>query len=383
MLNVTDKKHIDALVARHEIREAELKEIGDEIRKSARTAAVAFIDLSDSTALKEMNVPETWLGYVYRFIRCVEKLVVQFNGTVVKRIGDEVLATFESVQQCEEFLTAIESDEVLRKYEFKAAVDFGEVFFLKFQEHLEDDPYGPSVDRCARIAKLAKTSTVLASAPYRDQLGDSNNSYIRVGPIRLAGITRPQEVYVRRPPVIEDLDGYLSQLLSALNHRSMNRPHYHSVARAFSREYFEIKSFDRGCPFLLRELLNVPKLPLSMIDFLATLTKLEHEDDSLDYIGYFVEWEGQYSTSDANILGDCLTVFVKTGQDAFRDTVVLRMPLVMTDVIRSIVKGTFIRFRGIIVGVDLVVPMLDYVDIEIPTGHVESTPTPTKRKRLW
>jgi hypothetical protein len=50
---MADKKHIDDLVARREIREVELREIGNEIRKSARTAGVAFIDLSDSTALKE------------------------------------------------------------------------------------------------------------------------------------------------------------------------------------------------------------------------------------------------------------------------------------------------------------------------------------------
>jgi class 3 adenylate cyclase len=71
-----------------------LREIGNEIRKSVRTAAVAFIDLSDSTALKELTEAEIWLGNVYRFIRSVESCVRQFDGAVVKRIGDEILATF-------------------------------------------------------------------------------------------------------------------------------------------------------------------------------------------------------------------------------------------------------------------------------------------------
>jgi class 3 adenylate cyclase len=65
--------------------------------------------------------------------------VRQFDGAVVKRIGDEVLATFESVLRCEQFLDALQKDEVLRNYNFKAAADYGEVFFLKFLEHLEDD----------------------------------------------------------------------------------------------------------------------------------------------------------------------------------------------------------------------------------------------------
>lgn len=80
-----------------------MREIGTEIRKSAGTAAVAFIDLSDSTALKESTEPEIWLGNVYRFIRSVESCVREFNGTVVKRIGDEVLATFESVSRASSF----------------------------------------------------------------------------------------------------------------------------------------------------------------------------------------------------------------------------------------------------------------------------------------
>ncbi|MEP6911961.1 MAG: adenylate/guanylate cyclase domain-containing protein [bacterium] len=85
-----DKKHIDDLITRRETHEADLNQIGEEIRKSARKAAVAFIDLSDSTALKESSQPEVWLGYVYKFIRTIERLVRQFGGTVVKRIGDEV-----------------------------------------------------------------------------------------------------------------------------------------------------------------------------------------------------------------------------------------------------------------------------------------------------
>src|SRR5688572_12591980 len=91
---MSNKKHIDDLIALREVHEAELREIGIEIRKSARTAAVSFIDLSDSTKLKQLTEPETWLGYVYRFIRAIERVVQRFAGTVVKRIGDEILATF-------------------------------------------------------------------------------------------------------------------------------------------------------------------------------------------------------------------------------------------------------------------------------------------------
>jgi len=363
---MADKKHIDDLVARREIREAELKEIGNEIRKSARTAAVVFIDLSDSTALKESTEPEIWLGNVYRFIRSVENCVRQFDGAVVKRIGDEVLATFESVLQCEQFLDALQKDEVLRNYRFKAAADYGEVFFLKFLEHLEDDPYGPPVDRCARISKLATAGVIVCGRQYQKELGERADHYIRFGPFKLPGIAEPQEVYVRRQKRVDNSEAYLKPLLDALNDPFMDRPHYHSVARRFSAKDFDAKDSDKSRPFLLRELLNVPKLPLGITKFFETLKELKYKDEASNYVGYLVEWEGVFRSAEFN--SGILRVLVGEPGDMTYGLVMLNMPLVMTDLMRRIDKGSYIRFRGIIIEIlcgDT--PILDYVDIDIST----------------
>lgn len=363
---MTDKKHIDDLVARREIREAELREIGNEIRKSARAAAVAFIDLSDSTALKESTEPEIWLGNVYRFIRSVENCVRQFDGAVVKRIGDEVLATFESVSQCEQFLDALKKDEVLRSYSFKAAADYGEVFFLKFLENLEDDPYGSPVDRCARIAKLAKAGVTICSGRYQEELGERADHYIRFGPFKLAGIAEPQEVYVRRQKRVDNSEAYLKPLLDALNDPSIVRPHYHSVARRFSLKDFDERARDKGRPFLLRELFNVPKLPLSLTSFLETLKELKYKDEASNYVGYLVEWEGVFRSAEFN--SERVQVLVGEPGDRTYGLVMLNMPLVMTDLMRRIDKGSYIKFRGIIIEIlSGDTPILDYVDIDIST----------------
>jgi class 3 adenylate cyclase len=359
---MADKKHIDDLVARREIREAELREIGNEIRKSGRAAAVAFIDLSDSTALKESSEPEIWLGNVYRFIRSVENCVRQFDGAVVKRIGDEVLATFESVSQCEQFLDALQKDEVLRSYSFKAAADYGEVFFLKFLEHLEDDPYGSPVDRCARIAKLARAGVIVCSGRYQEELGERANHYIRFGPFKLPGIAEPQEVYVRRQERVDNSEAYLKPLLDALNDPSMDRPHYHSVARQFSAKDFDVTERAGGRPFLLRELLNVPKLSLCLTKFLETLKELDYKDEASNYVGYLVEWEGVFHS--AKLWFGELTVTVRPARDS-SDLVMLQMPLVMTDLMRRIQEGSEIRFRGVIIKILMGdTPVLDYVDID-------------------
>ena len=80
------KKHIDDLVVRRERSEAELKEIGNQIRTSARTAAVVFIDLKDSTALKESTDAEIGLASIYCFLQTLDQKVRHFGGTLVDRI---------------------------------------------------------------------------------------------------------------------------------------------------------------------------------------------------------------------------------------------------------------------------------------------------------
>lgn len=365
---MNDKKHIDDLITRRETHVAELRQIGEEIRKSARKAAVAFIDLSDSTSLKEASEPEVWLGYVYKFIRSIERLIQQFGGTVVKRIGDEVMATFETVSQCEGFVGALAEDEVLRDYDFKTSADYGEVFFLKFGEHLEDDPYGPAVDRCARISKLPKAGVVICSSEYYEQLSELADRYVPFGPFKLPGIAEPQQVYVRRRHDTDDVDQYLKPLIAALNDRSMDRPHYHMVVRQFSAKDFDIPDSDIGRPFLLRELLNIPKLPLDLTEFLDELKKLKYDDEVSKYTGYLVEWEGVFKKADPSSSRRYLTVIVHSiGRESFGESVFLHMPVVMTDIVRSIDQGTRIRFRGIIMKIQSRDTLnLDYVDIELP-----------------
>lgn len=96
-----------------------------------------------------------------------------------------------------------------------------------FFEHLEDDPYGSPVDRCARISKLARSGVIVCSRQYREGLGERADPYIRLGPFKLLGIAEPQEVYVRRQQNVDNSEAYLKPLLDALNDPSMDRPHYH------------------------------------------------------------------------------------------------------------------------------------------------------------
>ncbi len=167
---MVEKKIVDDLLKRFSEKESELSSIGDSIKESAQNLAVIFMDLVDSTIIKQRLTPERWLGYVFRFIQTVSRLATLANGTVVKRIGDELLITFDDVADTESFIATVNRSSDLAGYDFKLAVDYGEVYHFQFEEALEKDPYGNVVDRCARLAKLAGPGVTLCSANYATAL---------------------------------------------------------------------------------------------------------------------------------------------------------------------------------------------------------------------
>lgn len=377
---MSDSKSVDELVKKRQQHLNSLSEVAVEIRRSARKAAILFVDLSDSTAMKEGTDAEVWLAYVFDFIRRVEEIAKQFGGTVVKRIGDELLLTFESTVRSDDFIDALVKDNTLTAYQFKVAADFGDVFFFRFIDHLEDDPYGTPVDRCARIAKLATAGTVVCTSAYEAEIRNKD-LYMDAGPQKLAGITQPETIFVRRRDGVDDPARYLKPLLDSLNNIE-HLPRYHFVSRRFELSDFQVPRASWGRPFLIRELLNVPKLALSAVQFHETIKNLVHKDEKLQYIGYMIEWDVYYDKSE--MIGDMLAVFADVKPDGLGGSVTLRLPPMYFDVIRNIEKESKIRIRGVIVNVDRG-PTLDFVDLALAeaTDAPKKTNVDVPKKRAW
>jgi hypothetical protein len=59
--------------------------------------------------MKQEFEPEEWLGFVFEFIRCVDEMARVADGTVVKRIGDELMLTFNDVQASARFVDSLVS----------------------------------------------------------------------------------------------------------------------------------------------------------------------------------------------------------------------------------------------------------------------------------
>jgi class 3 adenylate cyclase len=117
------KKHIDELVATQTQKQTELLEIGRKIASSATPIIVAFVDLAESTQMKQDRAPEKWLGSVFEFIQHVEQRAKDADGMVVKRIGDELMVTFKEIPASEYFFDSLNTDPVLQTYRYKTGVN--------------------------------------------------------------------------------------------------------------------------------------------------------------------------------------------------------------------------------------------------------------------
>lgn len=149
----------------------------DKIRE-VKECAIMFVDLVDSTAFKEQHPDELeWLPRLTCFLKSISDIVIE-KGRVIKYIGDEVMAVFESnnclidAEQCA--IQIIQFCNNFKEYEFnvKIAIDFGKVSFVDFigsstpHLHCSGDPQGTVVDKCARIASKCKSGSILCSEDF-------------------------------------------------------------------------------------------------------------------------------------------------------------------------------------------------------------------------
>ena len=105
-----DVKNTNALAVRHVEKKCELLEIRQAILKSSKQVAVVFIDLVGSTNLKQKSDDETWLISIYEFIGLIAGLARETRGTLVERLGDGALITFEDVLSATTFIDAVARD---------------------------------------------------------------------------------------------------------------------------------------------------------------------------------------------------------------------------------------------------------------------------------
>jgi class 3 adenylate cyclase len=355
---MSDHKSIDELVANHLKNLKNAEDSGKLIEAQASSTVVLFIDLTDSTAMKSATSPAWWLGHIYEFIKLICDLAKEAGGTVVKRIGDEVMLTFSAVPASEQFLDSIDRSKLHSHFSFKIAADWGNAYHFSFEEGLVDDPYGEVVDRCARIAKYCKPGVTLCSGAYVEKVGNSSAFY-SLGSFSLKGFRDPQPIFVRKPQPFPPSEEYLNPLLEALNAPTNQWTGIRLSTRAYTPASFALNTKQLYArPFLLRELLTLPRLPYSFRQFCDLLEKLDN-DSRNTWIGYYVEWEAVFREWSRE--RGMLAAFLSNDPSGLRSLTLFLVPE-MYEIVTKIKKGARVQVRGVIIDLSLTV-FLDYVDL--------------------
>lgn len=131
----------------------------------SRAVCIVFADVSGSTKLYEKFGDAAALAAVERCIEAMKRATVLNRGRVVKTIGDEVMAVFDSAAQgmqaaCE---MQLRIDELLPLAPAaKLAIRVGFHFGPALLEN--DDVFGDTVNTAARMAGLAKAGQIITTA---------------------------------------------------------------------------------------------------------------------------------------------------------------------------------------------------------------------------
>jgi len=167
--------------------------------KVARVA-VLFSDLTCSTALYSAVGDAAAFRLVDDHFDVIRGVVDDYDGVVVKTMGDAVLATFTDAAQCARAATTA----LVRFEKFRATHDHGDLVGIKLGMYAGAcyvvtangalDYFGQTVNIASRVQHLAQSGELVLAGDLYDSLGAADKATLRVREIfqaRVKGVAEP------------------------------------------------------------------------------------------------------------------------------------------------------------------------------------------------
>lgn len=138
--------------------------------RSERNLAVLFADVSGSTKLYERLGDSEALRAVDRVVKRMQIAIQGLKGRLVKTIGDEVMATFDTAENA--FLAAVEMQQRISDLPSVSGVKLSIRIGFHYGSCIEEanDVFGDTVNTAARIVGLANAEQTLTSKETIEQL---------------------------------------------------------------------------------------------------------------------------------------------------------------------------------------------------------------------
>jgi class 3 adenylate cyclase/pimeloyl-ACP methyl ester carboxylesterase len=153
-------------------------------------ATVLFTDIVDSTTTAATLGDDLWLDLVEDHYRIAERTVDRFDGRIVKRTGDGVLAVFDGPSRA--VLCAIELEQALARIGIstRSGIHAGEIEVAP-----DGDVGGVAVNIASRVMDEVEGSGIAMSRTVKELTAGSTFTTEPLGTRTLKGLPEPWEIH--------------------------------------------------------------------------------------------------------------------------------------------------------------------------------------------
>ncbi|MGQ0375921.1 MAG: adenylate/guanylate cyclase domain-containing protein [Nitrososphaerota archaeon] len=156
--------------------------LGDSITFSEKwlDCCVGIVDMVNSTKISSTLYNSKLAKYYSVFLNSMSKIAKRFDATIVKNIGDSILYYFPQTADSKNkdaFVKCLECnfsmveahdaindklfEEKLPPLDYRISIDYGAIMMAKASNSLCEDIFGPPVNMCSKINRLATPNTIV------------------------------------------------------------------------------------------------------------------------------------------------------------------------------------------------------------------------------
>lgn len=187
-------------------------EIDKELRRHKSRVTIFFTDVVGSTTYFDRFGDTAGLLLLHRHDNLVTSAVEEFGGTVVKTIGDSVMAEFP------EPVFAVRAAIQIQRRLFEQNKETSESDRLRIRAGINcgvgfrrgNDLFGEAVNVAARITKRSGPGQILVSQSVRDAITEPDITCASLGLVGLDGKAEPEELHEvvwTEPTIYQDVRG--------------------------------------------------------------------------------------------------------------------------------------------------------------------------------
>lgn len=160
--------------------------------RNRQLAAVAFVDISDSTNQLLAHGDHGWSSLLAELHVAGDRTITEHQGRIVKTLGDGLLATFPTASDAIAALRAIRTGAARRDLTVRGGIHTAEI------EVLGTDITGVGVHIAARVEALAEPGELWVTSTVHDVVAGSRVQLDDRGEHELKGFDVPFHLYAVR-----------------------------------------------------------------------------------------------------------------------------------------------------------------------------------------